>query len=257
MASETSDEITLDPLLDQDIFVFLAESSVALVPIHEIGIHHILSLCYVAEIVKVSLAYASFDEKTMTASRTSENELRPLSSTLPDLATKWESLSEFRRLVCSYTLPFLRKSIILLHTRYGVDFPSSGLSEVEVPELDRLTHLLRLPSVEDVVRGLAFGGPSTMKDTASAWVEHYHSQLDKRPSSHRLRLSHPAIFELVGLPKYFDLLLEETNRRRCPTTGKELSDPSVCLFCGDIFCSQAVCCMKGGKKGGCNLHMEK
>jgi E3 ubiquitin-protein ligase UBR1 len=78
-------------------------------------------------------------------------------------------------------------------------------------------------------------------------------------------MSHPAIFELVGLPKNFDVLVEEAMKRKCPTTGNEITDPSVCLFCGDIFCSQALCCLEevgneeeGYKNlGGCNRHMQR
>ena len=61
------------------------------------------------------------------------------------------------------------------------------------------------------------------------------------PSS--AQLSHPAIFELVGLPKNYDTLIEECAKRRCPKTGKDLADPIVCLICGDIFCGQTMCCL--------------
>ena len=55
----------------------------------------------------------------------------------------------------------------------------------------------------------------------------------------------------------YDTLTEEAIKRKCPTTGKEITDPAVCLFCGAIFCSQAVCCMKDKSKGGCFQHMKK
>ena len=257
LSSDAHRETVPEPLLDQDVFVFLAETSLVLVPSHHLSIHHILSLCYVAETVKVMLAYASFNARDKLASEAMENHVDPSKDSLAEMATKYASEPEYKRLICNYALPFLRKAVILLHTRYGVDFPSSGLSDLEVPELDRLTRLLRLPAIDDMVRELGFGGPTILRNTVYSWIAHYAHNLKKRPSSHRLRLSHPAILELVGLPKYFDLLMEETNRHRCPTTGKDLTDPSVCLFCGDIFCSQAVCCMQNRKKGGCNLHMEK
>ena len=57
------------------------------------------------------------------------------------------------------------------------------------------------------------------------------------------RLSHPGIFELVGLPKNYDTLIEECAKRRCPKTGKDLADPVVCLLCGEIFCGQTMCCL--------------
>ncbi len=86
--------------------------------------------------------------------------------------------------------------------------------------------------------------------------DHHHQEILKTMAFKSLRPGHPAIFELIGLPKQFDTLIYEVTRRRCPTTGNKLEDAALCLFCGDIFCSQASCCHKGGK-GGCNQHMQK
>ena len=46
-----------------------------------------------------------------------------------------------------------------------------------------------------------------------------------------ITIPHPAIFELVGLPRNYDTLTEEAIKRKCPTTGKEITDPAVCLLC--------------------------
>jgi E3 ubiquitin-protein ligase UBR1 len=77
-------------------------------------------------------------------------------------------------------------------------------------------------------------------------------------------VSHPGIFELIGLPKTYDTLIEESIRRKCPTTGQDLTDPVICLFCGEIFCSQSNCCQKPetvGREttriGGAQQHMRK
>src|SRR5438045_8179113 len=77
-------------------------------------------------------------------------------------------------------------------------------------------------------------------------------------------VGHPVIYELIGLPKNYDTLMEETMKRRCPTTGKDVNDAMLCLFCGDIFCGQSICCLKeeGGTRskpasqiGGAQQHM--
>lgn len=166
-----------------------------------------------------------------------------------------------RRLMSSYALAFLRKSVILVHVRYGVEFPSTGFTDVEAPELDRLTKALQLPTLDEIFASInparASGKP--FDAIISGWIFHWNaSRSGIRTGDPRLwpSLPHPGIFELVGLPKYFDSLIEEANRRRCPNSKKELSDPSICLFCGDIFCSQAVCCMEH-KLGGCNQHVLK
>ena len=86
------------------------------------------------------------------------------------------------------------------------------------------------------------------------WYKHWLPLLEY-DAGEQLTLTHPCIFELVGLPLHYDTLVEEAMKKKCPNSGKDLTDPSVCLFCGEIFCSQALCC-GGDKKGGCNRHME-
>ncbi|KAL1896621.1 E3 ubiquitin-protein ligase ubr1 [Sporothrix stenoceras] len=72
-------------------------------------------------------------------------------------------------------------------------------------------------------------------------------QPPSQPSS--ALLSHPGIYELVGLPQNFEQLLDECTRARCPTTGKDVSDPMICLLCGEVFCGQAICCLKEERIG--------
>ncbi|KAI9646493.1 E3 ubiquitin-protein ligase ubr1 [Ciborinia camelliae] len=80
-------------------------------------------------------------------------------------------------------------------------------------------------------------------------------------------ISHPTIFELIGLPKNYDTLMEETMKRRCPNSKRDIQDPMLCLFCGEIFCGQSICCSRDGpekpnggprdKIGGGQQHMLK
>ena len=292
----------IKPLLSCDSFVFLAEFSLALLPICGIELRHIIQLCYVAEIVKVAITYMMwpaglkdhdvdrlvnaelFDESYGCTKRFFNSmvaELRanmlkcantqPLSPLVQtgyvrdgeNSATSGVIVS-LRRLISSYALTFLRKTVILLHVQHGVDFPDTSFADMDAPELDRLAALLKLPSLDAILasihdaqqNGGAFGA------IISGWIFHMFDwnawYFDIRHEDHQLGmdLPHPGIFELVGLPKYYDNLIEEANRRRCPTTGRELTDPSVCLFCGDIFCSQAYCCARS-KLGGCTQHLQK
>jgi E3 ubiquitin-protein ligase UBR1 len=171
-------------------------------------------------------------------------------------------LKSFRHIAAKYALPFLRKVAILLHAQYGVEFPNTGPDSGELPEIDRLVTLLRLPSVDEVLESFGTGREgSHIEAMAAGWIHHWNRlRIGARADDNRNlvpSLSHPAIFELVGLPKFYDVLLDEANQRRCPSTGKELTDPSVCLFCGEIFCSQATCCATNSQKGGCNNHVAK
>ncbi|EAW06535.1 putative ubiquitin-protein ligase E3 component (UBR1) [Aspergillus clavatus NRRL 1] len=291
----------IEPIFAKDTFVFLAECSLSLLPVLKIDIRHLVQLCYVAEIVKVAMAFIMnpsglkkelaehgdahylldvelSDERygyTKHFFNTLVSALRnnvfgqegglafPVESGYvkdgEDSATPGVIIA-LRRLVSSYALAFLRKTVILLHVQHGVDFPTAGFNDMVAPELDRLTKLLQLPSVDEIFVSLNPAKHVTQLDEVVAgWISHWNSSRSGiRIADHQLwpSLSHPSIFELIGLPKYFDSLIEEANRKRCPNSKKELSDPSICLFCGDIFCSQAVCCMTNNR-GGCNQHLQK
>lgn len=172
------------------------------------------------------------------------------------------------KLCKSYALAFLRKSALFFHVAHGIDFPNTAGSEASLPELDRLLHLFQLPTISDVLLQFdEYSGRSSLKECASQWlldcIRHETTKTQVETVSGLtfpplgIKLLHPAPLELIGLPKYFDVLMEESQRRKCPTTGKEVSDPALCLFCGEIFCSQTVCCLTKEMRGGCNTHLEK
>ncbi|KZF22387.1 hypothetical protein L228DRAFT_283538 [Xylona heveae TC161] len=289
----------LEPLFCQDIFVFLAECSVCIGPSLKLDIHHLLRLCYICELVKVTFTYLcdtnvlwhqslyekipddslktysleqlqSFGSFIDGIGAISDEALTTLRSenTEPKPAPKAEDFSKehleiFRTLVANYALPFLRKAAILLYVRYGVDFHNNGYDDFDVPELDRLTKALNVPTLEEIFSFFSKNDPAnvTIRAIVTGWIRHWAWAREGRRPIHHARtaitLSHPGILELVGLPKHFDTLTDEAMKRRCPTTGKEIVDPSICLFCGDIFCSQALCCLRDGRYGGCNTHLEK
>jgi E3 ubiquitin-protein ligase UBR1 len=158
-----------------------------------------------------------------------------------------------RSLVIKYTIPFLRKVVILLHVRYGTIFSDTGFDAIHLPEHIRLAKALQLPTFEEMLSStlrVNNDDDKRLRLLISTWA------MQVKYQKQTFSLPHPTIFELVGLPLRYDTLVDVAMRRRCPNSGKELADPSVCLFCGEIFCSQAVCCSNQGK-GGCNQHFEK
>ncbi|MCJ1466294.1 hypothetical protein MMC07_004913 [Pseudocyphellaria aurata] len=272
--SEVWSKNRLPSALMQDAFIFLAECSVCLVPAFNLDILHVVHLCYLLELVRVVLNLITMDIATWPNWTVEDNEpdissdhlqafygfigrIRSFlngGSPIAPLNLPLALSRSFYRAVSAYALPFLRKTAILLHVRYGIDFPDTGFTDIDEPELDRLSKALRLPSLPSM---FAMIGDVTNDDLSipqmmvAGWIEQCNDA-----SLISLKPSHPGIFELIGLPKHYDTLTHETMKRRCPTTGKDLVDPSLCLFCGDIFCSQAQCCQKEGK-GGCNQHMRK
>ncbi|KAF2477860.1 uncharacterized protein BDR25DRAFT_275349 [Lindgomyces ingoldianus] len=306
----------IPPLLMQDPFILLAECAICVVPALNLDIHHVVRLCYLAEIVRVVLAFAAdgselleetgdtkakaaasdiqarflHPERFINAEKVSNGNFRqdemnnlfyfvsrifnianlqdaPTAVDLdnPDLQvqTKFgdpKFLYFIYTMASTYALPFLRKAAILMHVRYGVELPHIAYERVDEPELDRLSSLLRLPSLHEVFASFSANTPGgyATRSVAAGWIRHWiWAREGKGPLQSSLALSHPAIFELVGLPKNYDTLTDEAIRRRCPTTGKDLTDPCVCLFCGEIMCSQGVCCMTDRNRGGCNQHQTK
>ena len=281
-AWSTHSKIMLPPAISQDPFVFLAECSVCLVPAFNLEIHHVVRLCYLLELVKVIAClltglrlpvYATHEPRS-GHSEPSTHDIRAFVDLVHHVFQIWSKSHHFfyaaepnwetqarswYDMLRSYALPFLRKVTILLHVRYGLDIPTLSSADTDASELERLTRILRLPSLTDLFISVTTPG-SISSRMVRGWIEHWRwSQTQPslcQAAKDGLRLNHPVIFELIGLPKAYDTLTAETIRRRCPTTGKELSDPVLCLFCGAIFCSQATCCLKNNR-GGCNQHIRK
>ncbi len=280
------------PLFLQDVFDVFVQSCLVLGPTLKISTHHILRLCYLAQIVQTIMAYMYSPGGLVSLVEDARNERPSPPPTTPPTESEVQALSALTEwmseiiynagykpsrlgprceqalfaLIRSYSLTFLRKATIFLHVSQGVDFPAS--SHHESRELDLLSHLLNLPGLHDMMSEFQpHSGKRSTKDQVSGWIlthaRYQHSKqlgegsyISRRSSqgsgdaeigplainlSRNITLPHPAPFELIGLPKYFDVLMEEANRRKCPSTGKDLTDPALCLFCGAIFCSQAVC----------------
>ena len=290
----------LPSALSHDPFIFLTDCSIYLAPALDIEIHQLLRLCYILELVRLvfNMHEPVFDTTTHTIQTplsrvsmfTADDGGASSSESVQALKVFWTRLADFNQdaaaktpatpvsigmpiiqarkitgktyaAIVPYALTFLRKAVILLHVRYGVDFPDTGFADMDRPEIDRLSRALRLPPLPELLASVGktvSSGLTVTQAVVSGWVRHWYwtAALSEGTIDYRIRPSHPAIFELIGLPKNYDTLTHEAMRRRCPTTGKDLVDPALCLFCGDIFCSQAICCHKN-KKGGCSQHMEK
>ncbi|TGJ85082.1 hypothetical protein E0Z10_g3684 [Xylaria hypoxylon] len=176
-----------------------------------------------------------------------------------------DGLANLHSFVKKYALVFLRKTAILLHVHHGVDFNSHISSDAEADELTRLTTALRLPSFDEMCTALTplssqFGWSPRVVTLVNGWIGHQTTwRADSLAFGHEGRalplsaqISHPGIFELVGLPKNYDTLIEECSKRRCPKTGKDLADAIMCLTCGEIFCGQTMCCLMEYQEPGPN-----
>lgn len=272
-------------LLHEDTFIFLTECSLCLAPVDNINIMHLVRLCYLAEILKTIMlvsrnipeinpritASGGFGQLLRSVEIADEEDGWHETYSAIDAITRTKIPLDVASFVKAYALSFLRKAAVLIHVRYGVAFHNHIPSDPNDTELVRLTEMLRLPSFDEVCSiNLGDRDQSSLGHLARNWMREA-AEFAKRKSRLTgvmpvMSVSHPTIFELVGLPKNYDTLMEETMKRRCPTTGKDVSDPMLCLFCGDIFCGQSICCLKQGPErpgkrtqqiGGAQQHMLK
>ena len=280
-ATEYESNTIRGSLLSQDMFLFLTEASLCLAQVEKIPIMHLVQLCYMAEIVKVVLKLgrnkgSSHYMETIGFDPSEHTDIfQSFCTTIyhHDRETGivedgpgtgldqpcFSSVDAIRSFVKKYALAYLRKVTLLLYVRYGVVFSSQVSGNPDKVELDRLTEALHLPAFDQMCALLVEN--QGFNAFIRGWI--IDSKIhDKLP----LTLPHPAIFELIGLPKNYDTLMEETMKRRCPTTGKDVSDPMLCLFCGIITCGQGICCLKPGPAdrngrrqdiGGAQQHMLK
>lgn len=312
---------TYPPLLSEDPFIFLCESVFGVVPAQDFEVSHMVRLCYLAEITKVvyhlgrNVPAALWLERIMNRPRDMDPALDNFASFCEAVARMdvdanngvpgpadearapenrgfdqpgldgWEGWYGFVR---RYALAFLRKCVVLLYVKHGVDFNSHISPSPELKELERLTEALRVPSLDEMLTALTPLGPQcdwapSTPQLVAGWIK--HQAVWRRPAAttttgttttgddeledsssppDRALLSHPGIFELVGLPSNYDALIDMCTKGQCPTTGKDISDPVLCLFCGDVFCGQGICCVKEERRnrkttkvGGANQHMRK
>ncbi|TKA23167.1 hypothetical protein B0A50_07197 [Salinomyces thailandicus] len=264
-------------LFQDDVFLFFADWLGFMAPdVAEAS--EILQLCYWAEIVKTVIVYKTISKAVdVDFGDLAEEDVRqqPVSEAFR-LAVNGLALDDtrfafneppfserqtrtLRSIIEKYATVFLRKAIVLMHVRYGLEFECPYNIDVTAPELDRLSALLHMPSLDQLVTLYTSegSGSDALRALTNRWVSQAKIITDQEPVDRRtINMPHPAIFELIGLPKNYDTLTQEAMKRKCPTTGKEVTDPAICLFCAAIFCSQAVCCMKDRNKGGCYQHMQ-
>jgi Proteolysis_6 C-terminal len=146
-----------------------------------------------------------------------------------------------------FILPFLRKAVIFSHVYEGIIF--SNIHNTDEVESDRLCRLLGLPTLAEV-----FDMDITTNVLLSSMIQNWTSwRSGYDPWSVTLELHHPAVFEVIGLPTRLDVLLELASKYHCPRCSQVPDEPTMCLFCGEIVCSQTRCCAHEGV-GEMNQH---
>lgn len=262
-------------LFQDDVFLFYADWLSYWAPdVAEAA--SILRICYWAELVKAIFVMRRVVNKQNGLKPTGGSNDQQLKHAIDAMQLEHcdgdqplddAQIALLRMILDKYALAFLRKAAVLMTVRYGLDFECPYNVDPGAPELQRMTAHLHMPSLDEICA--MFTSQTTaghkLRTITGRWIsqaititnQESNGPVDPFSLSTSITVPHPAIFELVGLPMNYDILTEEAVRRRCPSTGKEITDPAICLLCGDIFCSQAVCCMGDKGLGGCYQHMQK
>ena len=176
---------------------------------------------------------------------------------------------ELAKVMCLYTLPFLRRAAILRRAVSGAIPAAPTKSADASTEYERLLAELQIPAP-----ALALPMHSQSNELITmlmeGWTKHAYVhfaplfrplpiQPGLAPSVPNLVLEHPHIYELLPLQRDLTELLQQTQERKCPRCGTLPPTFSLCLFCGQVLCEQSYCCSDPDdeSRGECNQHMEQ
>ncbi|CEJ03530.1 hypothetical protein RMCBS344292_17511 [Rhizopus microsporus] len=246
------------PLLEDDPFMILTELSLHLTIVAPTDIFPFVRIMLLAEMAKIAVGL--IQNRLSRAIRQVPDQYHPATSEpSQDIAvaktfayslmnklqfTPEEAHATFKKfgddasfctLLKFFALPFLRRTLILMVSRFGLIIPNNMSQELDgASEFDRLLNVLHLPSFAEFLK------PVHMTDSL---LHHWCVQL----------LHLPTPLYLIALPKRLDRLFDESMRRVCHKCGTVPSDPALCLLCGTFVCAQSFCCAEE-EEGECNLH---
>ncbi|KAG0171555.1 hypothetical protein DFQ28_000812 [Apophysomyces sp. BC1034] len=279
------------PLLEDDPFMILVELSLHMIPFTKADIHPFVRILLMAELTKVtagllqdrlmnmrdSIAVTESGNNGKTPQDRHQQEVSAARTFAFFVMDKLEFSGEeaveafdklgdeaFCTLLKAFALPFVRRTLVLMITRFGLIItpPADDASSVsDASELDRLLELLRLPSFSELLQQRSAEQDQLMSDWCRQHVKESQRRLQLEGSTTpfsstqliNIPLDLPTPFYLVALPHRLDQLFDESMRRVCHKCNTVPTDPAMCLFCGTFVCCQSFCCSED-EEGECNLH---
>ncbi|KAF8653558.1 hypothetical protein AX16_003895 [Volvariella volvacea WC 439] len=173
------------------------------------------------------------------------------------------------KLLYAFTLPFLRKTVILCRAVCPNAFPTPQYGTTTIPqgttafgtkyttppsairdEYTRLLYMLGIPPLSDLPN------QDTLQNALSGWCAHYGQLHSTSQIASAVTLEYPAVYRLAKLPLVLDTLFGQQEKAlTCPRCQTVPLDCAVCLICGVTCCMQSHCCMDvDGDRGECNMH---
>lgn len=155
---------------------------------------------------------------------------------------------------------YLRCSCILFHFLTEVPLPEE-MTQLEGDTFDIMADYLNVNR-----NVLSYFGESSMLKFLQQCAQHNgvtHDRTKLRNGDENLTplvAVNPKMRELVSLPDDYSDLMNSVSFFTCRNNEREDSrNPTMCLVCGDILCSQTYCCQREINKaavGACNYHTE-
>lgn len=154
--------------------------------------------------------------------------------------------------------PFLRCCAIYFH--YVTDVPPlNELTQVRGDTYEKLCQYLGLPTTCDA---LIYSHLEVALELMSVWRRHAtvwnHMSGEKKVTIIRDPLK---VNKLIELPDDYSELINSISQFTCPNSDREDSrNPTMCLVCGEMLCSQSYCCQTEINKtpvGACTYHANK
>ncbi|GAB1525865.1 E3 ubiquitin-protein ligase ubr1 [Rhizoctonia solani] len=252
------------PFLLRDPMVVLVEVAAvapALLP-------YMATLMYYAHLARMTLTLVAQLDRVPSGALLGKEEATPLLGDIttfttsavrhcPKLAIRAEQVlattpdGALARLVHSLTLPFLRRTAILMKAVLpGCIQPGDAEGS---GEYERLLAMLKIPPPSTISEH------GYLQSLLQNWSQHFGMYMNQVGLQPIARIEYPSPYRLVQLPALLDELFAEQNTLKCKRCKTVPLDAAICLFCGTICCFQSHCCFdpEDTSKGECNMHLRE
>ncbi|XP_046748290.1 E3 ubiquitin-protein ligase UBR2 [Diprion similis] len=218
---------------------------------------HALKLVFLSLIVRI-LVTMEYNENEVMDIDNEHWEDRSVLKFTEELGLKVGSYtaSELWRRVQAACIPFLRACVLYFH--YLTDVPAPvELTKQGGDTYENMCKYLGLPVTSDELLD-----SEAVVNIAKLWVAHPKVQQYLSDTSTVVVTKDPLIInKLVDLPEDYSELINAVSLFTCPNSDREDSrNPTMCLVCGEMLCSQSYCCQVELNKitvGACIYHASK
>ena len=152
-------------------------------------------------------------------------------------------------------LPFLRCCVLFYHYLSNVAAPQD-LLEVKGDTFHSMCRYLGLPTTTHDLFDL-----KSTSNVIASWASHPEVASYVAGTPMLVGIEPLPVNRLVELPNDYSELINTVSSFVCPNSDHDDSrNPTMCLVCGEILCSQSYCCQTEVNKavvGACNFHAYK